>query len=487
MATAPTGLAKKSIGTSSMFWFCVGASAPMTVLAGSVVATYATSGVVAVPLSFILLALVLSLFTVGYMAMSRHVPHAATFYAYLARGVGRVGGVAGALVALLAYNSIQICLYGLLGSAMAGLLGGVWWVWALVAWAAIAVLGVLHVGINAIVLASVLICEITVILLFDVASFVHPAGGHISIAPLTPSSLFVNGVGSVFAFGIAAFVGYELAPVFGEEARSQRTVARATFGALAFLGVFYAISSWALATAIGPDSVVATARDLSSGIPFSIIEQQYGKAMSYISLLLFVTSIFAAMLSFHNGVGRYLFGMSRDGVLPAALSRVGYRGSRAGAPIGGSVVQSGLALIVVAAFAVAGADPVVTLFTWLSTIAALGVMLLMLVTNVAVIGFFRKGGGAQEGAWRRAIAPALGLIGLVVVLGTTVYNISAVTATAPDALVNFLLPGLVALTAIIGIVWGLALRANPEVYRRIGVGEPEPLAVLEHDLSDLRV
>ena len=84
--TAPTGLAKKSIGTSSLFWFCVGASAPMTVLAGSVTATFALTGVAGTPVSFLVIALALYLFSVGYVAMARHVPHAATFYAFFARG-----------------------------------------------------------------------------------------------------------------------------------------------------------------------------------------------------------------------------------------------------------------------------------------------------------------------------------------------------------------------------------------------------------------
>ena len=106
MTAAPTGLAKKSIGTSSLFWFLVGASGPMIVLAGGVVATYQLSEVV-VPLSFMLLSLALGLFAVGYVAMARHVPHAATFYAFFARGLGRVGGVSG-LVALLSYNALQI-------------------------------------------------------------------------------------------------------------------------------------------------------------------------------------------------------------------------------------------------------------------------------------------------------------------------------------------------------------------------------------------
>jgi amino acid transporter len=486
MTAAPTGLAKKSIGTASMFWFCIGASGPMIVLAGSIVATYGTSKNIAVPLSFILLALVLSLFTVGYMAMSRHVPHAATFYAYLSRGVGRVGGVTGGLLALLSYNSIQICLYGLLGSTFQRYIGGSWWVWAIAVWAVIGLLGVLHVSINAIVLASVLVCELAMIVLFDVAAFLHPAAGAISTEPMMPGRLFGAGVGSVFAFGIAAFVGYELAPVFGEEARSHRTVSRATFGALAFLGIFYAAGSWAMATVEGKDQV------LSDGIfnldlPFSVIKAQYGNALYYISVLLFLTSMFASMLSFHNAVGRYVFGLSRDGVLPAALSRVGYRGSRAGAPIGGSLLQSGIALLVVLAFALAGADPFTTLFTWLATIASLGVMLLMLVTNAAVVGFFRKGGGAQENAWQRLIAPAIGAVGLVVILGTTVAKLGDVTGTPPGSTITLVLPGLVVLTVGIGAIWGLVLRTRPEVYRRIGTGEPEPLAVLEHDLSDLRV
>jgi amino acid transporter len=486
MTAAPTGLAKKSIGTASMFWFCIGASGPMIVLAGSIVATYATSANIAVPLSFILLALVLSLFTVGYMAMSRHVPHAAAFYAYLSRGVGKVGGVIGGLVALLSYNSIQICLYGLLGYTFQSYIGGVWWVWALVVWAVIGLLGVLHVGINAVVLASVLVCELAMIVLFDVAAFLHPAAGAVSTEPMMPSKLFAAGVGSVFAFGIAAFVGYELAPVFGEEARSHRTVTRATFGALAFLGLFYAAGAWAMATVEGADRVL-TPDILGLNLPFSVIKTHYGNALYFVSLLLFLTSMFASMLSFHNGIGRYVFGLSRDGVLPAGLSRVGYRGTRAGAPIGGSLLQSALALIVVLVFALSGADPFVTLFTWLSTIASLGVMLLMLVTNFAVIGFFRRGGGAQESVWQRLIAPTLGAIGLLVILITTVAKLGDVTGTGPGSTITWLLPGIVALTVGIGTIWGLVLRTRPDVYRRIGTGEPEPLAILEHDLSDLRV
>ena len=485
--TAPTGLAKKSVGSSSLFWFSVGASAPMTALVGGILTTFALTGVVGTPLSFVILMVALGLFSVGYVAMARHVPHAATFYAFFARGLGRVWGVSASFVALLSYNCIQIGLYGLIGATLSAQLGGEWWIWALAVWAIIAVLGLLHVTFNAVVLAVVLVCEIVVITLFDLASFVAPADGSISMTPLLPSSLFVDGVGGVFALSVAGFVGYELAPVFGEEARNRESVPRATFWSLIFIGLFYAVSGWAMAVSVGPSRVGATAADPASGLPFSIIEQHYGKPLAYIATLLLITSIFGAMLSFHNGVGRYVFGLSREGVLPQVFSRVGLSANRAGAPIGGSVPQSAVALLVLAVAVVLRLDPVKVLFTWLVTVAAVGVMVLMLGTNFAVIGFFRRGGGTRESAWQRVLAPVLGAIALGGILLITVANLASLVGAEPGSPVPYIVPGVIAVAAILGAVWGVALRARPEVYNRIGVGEPETLAVLETDLSHLRV
>jgi amino acid transporter len=460
----------------------------MTVLVGGILATYALTGVVGTPLSFLVIAVALAFFTTGYVAMARHVPHAATFYAYLARGLGRVWGVAGSSVALLAYNCIQFGLYGLIGYTLTGLFGGTWWVWALVVWALIAILGILHVTINAVVLAALLIAEIVMIILFDLSSFTHPAAGHsISLVPMSPSHLMVNGVGGVFALGIASFVGYEVAPVYSEEARSHRSVVLASFGSLVFIGLLYTASAWAMATAVGADKVVGAART-DPNLPFTIMQDHFGKVASYFANLLLLTSIFAAMLAFHNTVARYVFGLSREGALPQALSRVGSSGStRAGAPIGGSILQSVLALVVVAAFAFARADPFTVVFSWLSTVAAMAVMLLMFAANIAVVGFFRRGGGGQENVWQRTIAPVLGAASIGAILVVTVVNTASLIGAAPGSPLTVILPGLVVLAVGIGIFWGILLRARPAVYQRIGEGEPEPLAELEHDLRRIRM
>jgi len=86
----------RRIGTLSLVSFLISASAPMTVLAGGIVATFAVTGVVGVPVAFPIIALALGLFTVGYAAMSRHIYNAGAFYSYLAQGLGKVWAVSGA-------------------------------------------------------------------------------------------------------------------------------------------------------------------------------------------------------------------------------------------------------------------------------------------------------------------------------------------------------------------------------------------------------
>src|SRR5262249_38689358 len=160
-------------------------------------------------------------------------------------------------------------------ATLAGDLGGPWWGWAAVVWLLIAVLGVLRVDISARLIAALLIVEIGVIVLFDIGAFSHPADGSVSLDPMQPSRLFVGGLGGVFAFSIASFLGYESGPAYSEEARTDKAVGRATLGALAVLGPFYAVCAWALAVAQGPDQV-AQAAAADPGLPFTVLAQTFG-------------------------------------------------------------------------------------------------------------------------------------------------------------------------------------------------------------------
>jgi amino acid transporter len=497
--TAPAaGLSRRALGGFALWLFAVGASSPMTVLAASVPATYAGTGVVGVPLSFLLLGPALALLTVGYVAVARHVQHAAPIYAVLTHGLGRLAGVAGAAEAVMGYNAIQICLYGLIGVTLSGFLGGTWWVWALLVWLLIGVLGVFNVRLNAAVLGWLLGVELLLIAVFDLAALTHPAGGHLTGVPLAPSSLAVDGIGGALALGIAAFVGYEQPPVFVEEARRVSAVVRGTFAALGFLSVFYALSAWALVAVVGPGQVVTAAQN--PDFAFNVMQQVFGPlwgvAMATLGRLLLVTSMFAAMLAFHNSVARHLFALGREGVIPRRLGQAGAgTGRRSGAPVAASLTQSALAFVVVAVFVVLRANPLATLFTWLATIAALSVMSLLAASCLAALGYFARTPRQAvpdtpdaEGFWTKVVGPLLGFVVGALVLGVTITHLDTLLAVAPGSLMTAVIPGLVVLAAVAGLAWALWLRErHPDVYQGIGAGKPHSLAVLDQRLADVEV
>src|SRR4051794_39591896 len=99
MSSPGSQLRRRRLGVIHIVFFTVAASAPLTVLGGAVTTQYAVTGVTGVPLSFLALAVILALFSVGYAAMSRHVANAGAFYSYLAHGLGPTAAVAGAFTA----------------------------------------------------------------------------------------------------------------------------------------------------------------------------------------------------------------------------------------------------------------------------------------------------------------------------------------------------------------------------------------------------
>ncbi len=270
-------LRRRRLGVIHLVFFTVAASAPLTVLGGGVTTTFAVTGDPGVPLSFLVLAVALGLFAVGYAAMSRHVANAGAFYSYLAKGLGPVWGVGGAFVALISYNTMQIGLYGLFGAGFADFAAS-------------------SLGIDPAVVR---------LGLRGARRRRHPRGaarrpqrrgagraarpGDHRGRPSTtsersatpraarsrpwgslPGALFGPGVGAVFAFGIAAFVGFESGAIYSEECRNPRvTVARATFVALGFTGLFYALSSWAMAVTVGPENLQAAATENGPGLVFA--------------------------------------------------------------------------------------------------------------------------------------------------------------------------------------------------------------------------
>ncbi|WP_111718645.1 APC family permease [Homoserinimonas sp. OAct 916] len=477
----------RKLGVPGVTFMIIAASAPLTVVAGGVTTNFAVSGVVAVPLSFIVLGGLLAVFAVGYAAMSRYIRNAGAFYAYIAQGIGRPVGVGSSILALMSYNAMQIGIYGLFGFALSSLvfsLFGVaipWWIYVLVCIVVVGLFGVTRINLSARILAVFVALEFIVVIIYDFIAFMVAPEGVDAVA-LDPANFFVPGIGAVFVFGIAAFMGFESAAIYSEESKDpKRTVARATFTAVAIMGIFYAFSAWAMTIGTGPSQIIDVAREQGPDLMFIFLETQLGAVFADLAQVLFVTSLFAALVSFHNAVARYFFSLGREGVIFRPLATV-----RRNAPIAGSMAQSVLAAVVIIVFAISGAGselgelfPVLTLFSWLTNAGAMGLVLMMTIVSLAVIGYFRSNRRGY-GAWTTVIAPVIAFAGLGLTLVLILINFHVLLDQPTIEGTTFILPAIIIVPGLLGVVWAYVLKSrNPGVYQNIGRGGDDPDALLD--------
>ena len=466
-------LASNRLGVSSVVFFAVAGAAPLTVIIGAITTVYAVVGNTALPLVYLVVAGILSIFTVGFVAMSRHIVNSGAFYAYISHGLGRELGVAAAFVALPAYALMQIGLFGLFGVVSASIFAALglsvpWVACALVAWALIAVLGMLWVDLSGKVLGVLLVAEIAVVLVYDLVMVANPREGVVSVAMLNPAQLLTPEVVAMMVLAIGGFTGFEATVVLSEEAKDpKKTISRATHLAVVLAGLMCALSAWAMSIAAGPGRIVADAQREETNLVFSLVGPHVPSIMITIGYLLFMTSIFAALLAFHAAVSRYQFALGRERMLP---SRWGYTHPRTGAPIVGSVTQSVLSLVAILAYWFTGADPLVQLFGYLTVVGGLGVLILMWGTSASVIAFFVQH-PRLENAWRGRVAPIVAFFLLSIILFATVVGLGDVLGLSPDSIFNWAFAAGYAALAVLGAGWAAIIRyTRPGVYAVIGRG-----------------
>ena len=466
-------LASNRLGVPSVVFFGIAGAAPLTVILGAVTTIYAVIGNTAVPVSYLVAAATLSIFTVGFVAMSRHIVNSGAFYSYISHGLGRVAGVSAAFVALPAYSIMQIGLFGLFGVVGSGVLGAmnvrVSWFWcALAAWLVVALLGLLWVDLSGRVLAILLIAEILVVLVYDVVMVAFPAEGTVSFATLSPALMLTPQAAAMLVLAIGGFVGFEATVVLSEEAKDpRRTIPRATHWAVLIPAVLCGGSAWAMSVSTGPTHIVAAAQQEKTNLVFALVAPHVPAIFIQVGYLLFLTSVFAALLAFHAAVARYQFALGREGILPEAWGRTH---PRTGAPTLGSITQSLLALAVLIAYQVGGADPLVYLFAMLTVLGGLGVLILMWSASAAVLMFFVRN-WRLENVWRAKIAPAIAFLLLSGVLAATLIGLPDMLQVGPSSPLRWLIPPAYGVIALLGLGWGLVTRATrPDVYAAIGRG-----------------
>jgi amino acid transporter len=341
------------------------------------------------------------------------------------------------------------------------------------------VLGLLWVDLSGRVLAVLLVAEISLVLIYDLVMLFHPANHHVTVSQFNPAPLLTPVGGSLLVLAIAGFVGFEATVVLSEEAKDpKRTIARATHWAVMLAGLLCALSAWAMSVATGPDRIASVAAAHQTDLVFFLVSKYLPTVLVDVGYLLFLTSVFAALLAFHAAVARYQFALGREGVLPAAW---GHTHPRTGAPLLGSVTQSLLALGVLTAYAAAHAEPLVYVFAWLTTIGGLGVLILMWLCSAAVVAFFRRS-KRGENAIRAYVAPSVAFLLLTVVLVATVIGFGDLLQVPQNSPFQWVIPPLYVVVALIGVLWALIMRVTrPEVYAAIGRGTEGRVSLLPDD------
>src|SRR5262249_8206475 len=179
--------------------------------------------------------IVLTIFSVGYIEMSRRVTAAGGFYSFITHAFGPVMGMGTAALISLCYIIFCAAVIGVT-SYFAATSFETWVSVAIPACVVMAAMGAItaalawfHIELTAKILGVFLITELIGLLVFGFAILFQGGDSGIHLAPLNPLNLSDNS-GAVKAFGAAAvgvalfgafwsWSGFEMAPNYAETSR----------------------------------------------------------------------------------------------------------------------------------------------------------------------------------------------------------------------------------------------------------------------------
>ncbi|WP_313679453.1 APC family permease [Pantoea vagans] len=458
-----SGLRKNTLGLFSLIFFVVAAASPLTgVVGGLPVAIIAGNGS-GIPVFYILSCIILMLFAVGFIAMSRHVNNAGAFYTYISKGMGENWGASASVLAVMAYISIQIAIVAMLGFFTQLFIEEhfstpiPWWALSMLAVLICWVLSIKRVEVGGKLLGILMLAEVAIVLLTDIMLLIKKVGPY-TFQPFEPSVFMQGNLGIAFIFTIAAFIGFESTAIYAEECRDpEKTVPRATVCALLLITIFFCFTSWSLVQAYGSDQIVAVASKDPGNFVFNITRPYVGQwAVETMSVLL-ITSLFAAALAFHNNISRYLFSISRDGLIWKELCETHPTN---GTPHNASHVHSVIMLMLLAGMGSAGLDPMVHIFAIGSAVATLCILILQLGVSAAVVLFFRRV-KTDDSRFTVFWAPLLSMLCMAITIILVVNNLQSLSGS-DSSLVKWI-PWFIAGCALAGygmsIKRGVKLRA----------------------------
>lgn len=498
-APAEHRLAPGALGLTQVLFCIVTGAAPLAAMMFNVPVAVLGSGY-AVPAAFIVATVVLTIFSVGYIEMSRRVTAAGGFYTFITRGLGPVMGLGSGVLITLCYMIFSAAVIGTLGYFASGSVDD-WlgidlpgWVYSFLGLAVISLFGFFHIELTAKVLGIALVSEVIALLVLAVAVIASGGADGLDARPLNPVDLFSNAT-AIQAFGASAvgiaifaafwsWVGFEMAPNYAEESREPKRIAKvATYGSVIGLGIFYVFISWVFVMGFGDrgvgDGVNQQFQGKTASAFYLLSDRYVGGGLTFALELLIITSSFACAMAFYNTSARYLFSLAREGALPRRLATTH---PTRHSPTVASLLVTAFAGLWILGFTIY--DPsteasFLKLGTWSPLLGVLGILAVQAIACVAIVRYFLT--EARDGfhPWRTLVAPALGFLAQVGACYLLIANRGAL-AGAGDVPFIQVLPYVPLVMFLGGIALALYLRARKhDAYARIGRFEAPEEAVDE--------
>lgn len=443
-------LAPNSLGFIGIAFFVIAAAAPMAAFVGAGPVLFSIMGP-GVPLTYVLVAVVIGLFAVGYLRMSRHIVSAGGFVAYISRGLGRHAATGAAGIVIVTYIALQVGLWAQFG-VFAQQLAAQWlgvdlpvWAWIFTFIVVTTALTMRGVTLNLRVLGVLLVLEIAVVAVLIIGILAGAAGNDLSLISFDPTQLINPGFGVAILFVFACFTTFEATTVFSEEARApRRTIPRALYTVILFVGIFYTAATWAVSYALGPDNVQQAAADDLAGVIFGLAAQYVGPWLDITMQVLVVSSFIAMLIGMQNMFARYCFALARARVLPAPLAHVS---ERTHAPSAAALANGVITAVVAMAFLWAGAAPIEIVYAWFVALGTVGFIVMMALASLAIVVFFLRE-KLERGFWTTKLAPIVAFILMIGILIIALANYDAMLFS--DGAVAKLLLWLIPIAFLLG-------------------------------------
>ena len=405
---------------------------------------------------------------VGYIVsmFARQHASAGSLYTYVAKGLGPTGAfaagvalligswgiAAGSLGGAVSYASDLLQIFGIPAT------GTVWLVVLAIVIGGLATFFTIRgIRISARVSLVLELVSVFIILVLLIAALIWLGPDAWDPAQFSFEGVPFQGVAAGMVLGILGFVGFSSADALGREARNPHTaIPRAIMWSAVVVGVLYVFAAYTQIAVLGDElGEVAS--------PLQAINERIGMPGWFAPILVFgvAASFFAVVVAPLNVVGRIIYVMGKEGIVP---ERFGRTHETHLTPHRVLLIAGPAAILLDVILLIAGTHPM-DIVVWVDTYATYGYMVAYALVAVAGVIYTRKHAMPNTLIW---IAAVVAVVAMAYVFFANVWPVPAF----PINILPYLFIGTM-LLAFLRFWW---IKANrPEVLKNVGNTHTEML------------